>query len=107
MPDEKKSPKGNVINLHEVDRFEADCDFNNDMNYLNTIFNNLATRGIGTFAILADGRMLTRFVTEINGAALVNALVKFFEEQPEVFEAISMEILRKKFYSREAPRDDN
>lgn len=107
MPDKKRPSKSNVINLHEVDRFEADCDFNNDMNYLNTIFNNLAARGIGTFAIVADERMLTQFVTEINGQALVNALVKFFEEQPEVLQTVCLEMVRKNYFSQEGSTDDN
>jgi hypothetical protein len=107
MPDGKRPPEGNVINLHEVDRFEADCDFNDDMNYLNTIFNNLAARGIGTFAIVADEHMMTRFVTDINGRALVTVLLKFFEEQPEIFKAILVESIHGRIYPREGSPDDN
>ena len=101
MPDEKRSSKGNVINLHEVDMFEPDCDFKDDMNYLGTIFKNLEARGIGTFAIFADEQMLSRFVTAINGNALVTALVKFFEEQPEVHQAILTELVNNKLYPKE------
>lgn len=93
MPDEKRPSEGNVINLQEVDRYHADCDFNDDMIYLNTIFNNLATRGIGTFAILEDGKMVTRFVTKINGQELVMALIKFFEDEPEIYKAILVETI--------------
>lgn len=91
MADEHRPEEGNVINLHEVDRYHQDCDFNNEMNYLGLMLNNLAEKGIGTFAIVADDKMVTRFVTEIRGEALVMALMKFFQDEPDFYRAVLFE----------------
>jgi hypothetical protein len=91
MADEHRPEEGNVINLHEVDRYHQDCDFDNEMNYLGLMLNNLSDKGIGTFAIVADEKMVTRFVTPINGRALSMALSKFMQDEPDLYRAVLFE----------------
>jgi hypothetical protein len=66
MADENRPEEGNVINLHEVDRYNQDRDFNNEMNYLGLMLNNLAKKSIGTFAIIADDKMVTSDARQID-----------------------------------------
>jgi len=107
MPDKKRPSERHIISLQELERFHKDCNFNDRMNELEAVFEYLESEDIKVFAILSDTHMATRFSNGIDGCVLVKALVKFFEEHPEVYKAILVETFHGMLHPKGGRADDN
>lgn len=103
MPGEHRPPEGNVINLHEVDRYRRFCNFTDRMTQLQDLLDDLNAQGIGTLTLVADGETGGRYLTGISKKDLIDGLVKFFHEEPDIHRAVLIEMIKDELKEKEFP----